>query len=601
VTESPSVLKIRLPGAVILDRGFAVEAKLDPATAGNRLVQVQVLTEPPQRADAGEIIPGPILCSPQGNGRDTAEQSLDEFRRTFPAAFCFGRIVPQDSDGITLRMYAREDEPLSRLVLDADQQRRLERLWLELKYIGRQEQKENEAYPLFMAFASQVGLVPKFEPLREPLRLKAAAFQKEMETSEPRHLEKLLEFAERAYRRPLSQQEKTELTGLYASLRKKKNVSHEDALRGVLARVLIAPAFLFHLEHSPPGKEPKPVDDWELASRLSYFLWSTIPDESLRASAAAGRLHDPKILAEQTLRMLKSPQTRWLAIEFGTQWIHVRGFDDLKEKNERLFPTFDASLRSAIYEESILFFQDLFQQDRPVDRILDADYTYVNETLAKHYGIPGVAGQQFRRIDGVQKFGRGGILGLASVQATESGASRTSPTLRGNWVSETLLGEKLPRPPPNVPRIREEESGTDGLSVRQLVEKHASVAECAVCHVRIDPLGFSLEHYDAIGRFRDKNSAGAKIDCRAKLKDGTEFEGIDGLRHYLLTKKRDVVIRLFCRRLLGYALGRETTPADAPVIDRMIAAMNKNGGRISAAVLEIVASPQFRLIRGSDE
>ena len=300
-----------------------------------------------------------------------------------------------------------------------------------------------------------------------------------MEASEPKHLDMLLDFAARAYRRPLSQQERTELLDLYHSLRQKKNVSHEDAMRSVLARVLIAPAFLFHLEQPPPGKEPKPVNDWELASRLSYFLWSSIPDDELRQAAAAGRLHDPKILAEQTARMLKSPKVRSLAIEFGTQWIHVRCFDELKEKNERLFPTFDASLRSAIYEESILFFQDLFQSDRPLERILDADYTFLNESLAKHYGIPGVAGPQWRRVDGVQKYGRGGILALASVLATESGASRTSPTLRGNWVSETLLGEKLPRPPPNVPRLREEESGSDGLSVRQLVEKHASIA--AVC------------------------------------------------------------------------------------------------------------------------
>jgi hypothetical protein len=598
-TESPSVLKIRLPARLVANREFIVEAKLDPASAGNRLVQAQALAEPPAGAEG--LAPAPILCSQQGNGRETGAQASDEFRRVFPAALCFGRIVPEDSDGITLCMYCREDEPLSRLMLEPSQQQRLEQLWLELKYVGRQAQKENESFPLFMGFASQVGLVPKFEPMREPLRARAAAFQREMEASEAKHLDLLVDFAARAYRRPLSGQERTELLSLYQSLRKKKNVSHEDAMRGVLARVLIAPAFLFHLETAPPGKEPKPVDDWNLASRLSYFLWSSMPDETLRQVAASGQLHDPRILAEQTLRMLKSPQVRSLAIEFGTQWIHVRGFDDLKEKNERLFPMFDASLRSAIYEESILFFQDLFQNDRPLERILDADYTYLNETLAKHYGIPGVSGQQWRLVDGVQKYGRGGILGLASVQAAESGASRTSPTLRGNWVSETLLGEKLPRPPPNVPKLREEESGSDGLSVRQLVEQHARVAECAVCHRRIDPLGFALEHYDAIGRFRDKDSGGVSIDCHAKLKDGSEFEGIDGLRHYLLTKKRDVVMRLFCRRLLGYALGRETSPSDAPVIDAMIEAINKNDGRISAAMLQIVASPQFRLIRGSEE
>ncbi len=597
-TRSPSVLKVHLPAALVANRDFLVEARLDPAVAGEQLVQLQVSTSPPANAD--QFSAAPVLCSAEGSGRAAAQQALDEFRRTFPAAACFARIVPQDPDGITLCMFCREDEPLSRLLLDASQQERLERLWLELKYVGREAQKENESFPLFMAFASQVGLVPKFEPMRKPLADRAASFAKELEESEPKHLDQLLDFAARAYRRPLRDAEKIELVELYHTLRKKKNVSHEDALRGVLARVLIAPAFLFHLEQPPPGSQPQPLSDWGLASRLSYFLWSSLPDQPLRDAAAAGRLHEPKVLAEQTARMLGDPRVRSLAVEFGTQWIHVRGFDEFNEKNERLFPTFDPPLRAAIYEESIQFFQNLFAGDRPLTDILDADYTFLNEALAKHYGIPGVSGPEFRRIAGVRKYGRGGILALASVLSSQAGASRTSPTLRGNWVVETLLGEKLPRPPPNVPKLREEETGNDGLSVRQLVEHHASVAECAVCHRRIDPLGFSLERYDAIGRLREKDSAGLPIDCRAKTKDGDELTGLDGLRTYLLTKKRDVVVRLFCRRLLGYALGREITPADQPVIDQMIAAMNKNDGRISAAVQEIVASPQFRLIRGSE-
>ena len=178
---------------------------------------------------------------------------------------------------------------------------------------------------------------------------------------------------------------------------------------------MLAPAFLFRVEQAPPGIKAGPVNDWELATRLSYFLWSSAPDDELRKLAAAGQLRDPKVAAEQVRRMLKDERTRALAIEFGTQWLHVRGFDDFKEKNEKLFPTFDASLRKAIYEESILFFQDLFQADRSVLQTLDADYTYLNDALAKHYGIPGVAGPQWRRVEGVRKYGRGGILGLASV------------------------------------------------------------------------------------------------------------------------------------------------------------------------------------------
>ncbi len=603
-TLSSEILKIEVPAALVANHDFVVDARLAAADVGDWLVQLQVLASLPANAsasDADRLIAAPFLCSSQGPGRKLAEQGLDDFRQIFPAKVCFARLVPEDPNGITLCMFARLDQEMSRLLLDDAAQKQLEHLWRELKYVGRQPQKEEEAYPLFMGFASQVGLVPRFTPLGKPLLQKAEAFKKELEASAPSHLNQLLDFASQAYRRPLSSKEKSELLNLYASLRKKKHVTHEDAMRGVLARVLIAPEFLFHLEQPPIGKEPKPINDWELANRLSYFLWSSMPDEQLRPeAAAAGRLHDPKVLAAETARMLQSPKVRSLAIEFGTQWIHVRGFDELSEKNERMFPTFDARLRADIYEESILFFQDLFQSDRPLDRILNADYAFLNDALAKHYGIPNVVGPQWRRVDGVQKYGRGGVLALASILANESAASRTSPTLRGTWVSETLLGEKLPRPPPNVPKIRDEESGKDGLSVRQIVERHANMAQCAVCHVRIDPMGFSLEHYDAIGRFRAKNPSGAPIDCHAKLKDGTQFDGLPGLRNYLLTKKHDVVVRLFCRRLLGYALGRETTPSDAPTIDAMIEGMNKNGGRLSAAVLAIVNCPQFRLIRGSE-
>jgi hypothetical protein len=324
-----------------------------------------------------------------------------------------------------------------------------------------------------------------------------------------------------------------------------------------------------------------------------------MPDEELRKAAASGKLHEPAVLEAQTQRMLKDNRVRAMGIEFGTQWIHVRGFDEFSEKSEKLYPTFDQKLRADIYEESILFFQDLFQQDEPVTNLLDADYTYLNDSLAKHYAIPGVNGAQWRKVEGVKKFGRGGILGLASVQAKQAGAARTSPVLRGNWVLETLLGEKLPRPPPDVPKLPEEEGNTSGLTMRQLVEKHVSVESCAVCHQRMDPIGFSFERYDAIGRLRDKESTGLPIDCRATLKDGTTFEGIDGLRNYLLTKKKDVIVRLFCRRLLGYALGRSVILPDQLLLDRMVNALNQNNGRVSAAILEIVRSQQFRNIRGS--
>ena len=525
-------------------------------------------------------------------------QGYADFRRCFPQFICFPRILPDD-EVVCLKMYHREDEPLARLFLDADQKRHLDQLWDEHRFISQQPIAENNYLPQFIGFVTQdqpKELIAYFEGQREPFRKRAEEFAKEVEAAVPKQLDALLDFAARAYRRPLQEQEKRELLGLYRTLRG-KGLAHEEAFRGVLARVLVSPAFLFRVEQAPPGKAPGPVNDWELATRLSYFLWSSIPDDELRRVAAAGQLRDPNIVAAQARRMLKDDRARALAIEFGTQWIHVRGFDELKEKNEKLFPTFDATLRQAIYEESILFFQDLFQGDRPVTQILDADYTFLNETLAKHYGIPGVTGPQWRRVEGVRKYGRGGVLGLASVQARQSGASRTSPVLRGNWVVETLLGEKLPRPPANVPRLPEEE--TDGLTMRQQVEKHTRVAACAVCHQRIDPFGFALEKYDPIGRRREKELGGAgdrfadQAEGRHRVRrhrwaadvPADEEEGRD----------RPTVLPAAARVRPG-AGGH---PFDELLIDEMVAELNRNDGRVSAAVLAIVRSPQFRMIRGS--
>ncbi len=592
-----SVLEIHLPAAFCRDREFVVEGQASDADA---VVQLEVSTRAPSRHVALDG-KSPVVANKDGQAYKQLLRGLNDFRACFPQFICYPNIVPVD-EVVCLKLYHREDELLSRLFLDDRQAEKLERLWMELRFISQWPITEQKNLPLFIGFVTQDQPVSSrifYEGMIEPFRIRALEFEKETEGAIPKQLDALLNFAARAYRRPLTAGEKTQLLGLYESLRQ-KGVSHPEALSGVLTRVLVAPAFLLHLEQAPAGQSPAPINDWELACRLSYFLWSSMPDAELRRAAETGRLHEPSMLARQTERMLKDERVRSLAIEFGTQWLHVRGFDELKEKNEKLFPTFDENLRKAIYEESILFFQDLFQHDRPVTRILDADDTFLNETLAKHYGIPGVFGPQWRKVEGIKKYGRGGILGLASVQAKEAGASRTSPVLRGNWVVETLLGEKLPRPPANVPQLPEEENGNDGLTVRQLVEKHAKAPECAVCHQRIDPFGFALESYDPIGRRREKDLGGLSVDTQARLKDGTTFEGIDGLRNYLLAKKKDVVVRLFCRRLLGYALGRAVALSDQPLLDQMLADIKKNEDSTDAAVLTIVKSRQFQMIRGRE-
>ena len=595
IEKCDKVVEIRLPVTLFVGREFVVDAKIDNSD-GSRFVRLHAGTSAPTETMRWDG----LLLSGTNPAYKRMLAGNEEFRRLFPLFACFPRVIPTD-EVVTLKMFHREDEPLLRLFATEEQARQLDRLWAELRMISRQPVAEYDYLPTYMGFTTQdtSKAFQQFFIDRKPkFKQDADDFLKWEEAVIPMQMDALLAFAGKAFRRPLQEKEKSDLRTLYHAVRK-KGAGHDEAFRGVLAGILASPSFLFRIEAVSKGREPTPVSDLELATRLSYFLWSSMPDDELRQLAAAGKLRDPQVLAAQTQRMMKDARTRSLAIEFGTQWLHVRGFDDLKEKNETLFPTFDANLRRTIYEESILFFQDLFQSDRPIRSVLDADYTFLNEPLAKHYGIPGVTGPQWRKVDGVRKYGRGGVLGLASVQAKQSGASRTSPVLRGNWVVETLLGEKLPRPPANVP-ILPDQAGTDKLTTRQMVEQHVSDATCAACHVRIDPFGFAFEKFDPIGRFREKESGGQPVDAKARLRDGTEFDGIEGLREYLLTKKRRGIERLFCQRLLGYALGRMTTLSDTVLIDEMVSELEKNDGRVSAAVLAIVRSRQFQWIRGLD-
>jgi len=593
VASGTSVIELRLPAPLFREHDFVVEARLDGGDK-DRAVQFQVLTTPPKAGDPLNI---GSACLVHGEAGKRLLCGLDDFRRIFPMFISYPRIIPDD-EVVCLKIFHREDEPLVRLFLDEKARHEVDRRWDELRFISRWPVVEHDQLPQFIGYVTQdqpKELLAYFESQREPFRKKAEAFDKEAEAAIPRQLETALAFAGRAYRRPLEAKERAELLGLYEILRKKK-LPHEEAFRTVLTRILISPSFLFRVERADMGSEARPVSDWELATRLSYFLWATMPDAELRQVAAEGRLHDQKVLVAQTARMLKDPKVRGLAVEFGTQWLHVRDIRQNKEKNEKLFPSFNDALREALFEETVLFFQELFQNDRPVQDLLDANYTFLNGKLASHYGIPDVLGPLWRRVDGVKNHGRGGVLALGSVLATQSGASRTSPVLRGNWVSETMLGEKLPKPPPNVPQLPQEETSSQ-LTVRQLVEKHAGDARCAVCHQRIDPFGFALENYDPIGRRRDKDLGGRPVDVKAKLRDGTTFEGLDGLRAYLLSKRGDDFQRHFCQKLLGYALGRSVTLSDQPLIDDMLAALKKDGNRLSAAVLTVVQSRQFRYHR----
>ena len=524
-------------------------------------------------------------------------RGLAGFRDLFPRAMCYGRIVPVD-EVVTLNLFYREDDHLRGLMLDEAEAAELDRLWDELLFVAQEPLQLQDSLEQLVGYDSQIktDIANPFQAMLPVIAARAEAFCKRLVEAEPRHVDAVVAFAGRAFRRPLTAEEDRRLRTLYATLRS-KDLPHEEAIRMLLAHVLVAPEFLYKLETAGPGTAPQPVGDHELAVRLSYFLWSSLPDAELSGIADAGRLHDDAVLVSQMRRMLAAPAARRLAEEFGTQWLHVHGFAALDEKNAELFPTF-AGLRADMEEETILFLDDFFRNDRSILALVDADHTFLNESLAKHYCVEGVTGPEWRRVEGMRKHGRGGILGLATTLSTQAGASRTSPILRGNWLYETILGEKLPKPPKDVPQLSENVPA--GLSERQLIAMHSENAACAKCHRRIDPFGFALEEFDAIGRLRTTDAAGRPIDATATALDGTAIEGQQGLRAYLLGPRRDQFVRVFCKKLLGYALGRGVQLSDEPLLDDMVARLAANDYRVSVAIEAIVTSPQFRSIRGRD-
>lgn len=608
--QAPSVLEIHLPADLVAGFELVTTGILEPKLGKEGSVQLQASAARPGWATAGKdgkaharassdslrrLLDAPIIANEDSEARKKILSDFDAFRSWFPAALAYVKIVPVD-EVITLILFHREDGPLCRLMLSASEIARLDRLWEELRFVSRDALTVPDAYEQLWQYATQDADPKVFEPLRKPIYERAAAFRQTLTNSEPRQLDALMEFASKAFRRPILPGEETELRSLYRKLRSEE-LNHEDAFRLTLAKVFVSPSFLYRFEKPASGDKSGPISDWELATRLSYFLWSSTPDAALREAAASGRLHQPEVMKAQVRRMLADPKIRRLAKEFACQWLHIYDFDALDEKSERHFPEF-AAMRNPMYEEAIQFFTDAFQRDRSVLEWFDADHTFLNESLAKFYGIPGVKGDQWRRVDGVKNYARGGVLGLGATLAKQSGASRTSPILRGNWVCEVLLGDKLPRPPKDVPRLPEDEAAIQGLTVRQLVEKHSLDPRCAGCHRRIDAFGYVLEGFDAVGRARTKDLADRLVDTKAQLPDGSWVEGAQGLKTYLVTKKRDAVMKQFCKKFLGYALARAVQLSDQPLIAEMQKTMREQDYRLSAVVDTLIGSRQFREIRG---
>ncbi len=368
----------------------------------------------------------------------------------------------------------------------------------------------------------------------------------------------------------------------------------ETGIEMALSSILISPEFLFRVERDPPGLGPATpyrITDAELASRLSFFLWSSIPDESLLDAAARGDLGRPETLEGHVRRMLADPRSSALLENFAAQWLHLRNLEGA-ERDMRLFPSFDDNLRHAMRRETELFLESVIREDRSVLDLLSADYTFLNERLAKHYGIPHVYGSWFRRVELGEGSRRGGLLRHASILTVTSYSTRTSPVIRGHWILENLLGAPPPPPPAEVPAL-EDQPITVGLGVRERLERHRADPACASCHALMDPVGFALDHYDAVGRWRDSDG-GRPVDAAGNFPGSPEFEGVAGLEQALLERSEMFASNL-AERLMTYALGRIVGPLDAPSVRKIVREAREGGYRFSALVLGIANSEPFQM------
>ena len=418
----------------------------------------------------------------------------------------------------------------------------------------------------------------------------------------------LRDFLPRAFRRPVTPDEVEQYVSLFQKALADEQ-SYEAALRLTLETVLVSPKFLFLYEQ--PNEDPTPVllTDHELASRLSYFLWNSMPDDELRKVADEGRLNDPVVLRQEVLRMLGATgdrrdrrrvddRVRDFAQSFTDQWLGTRALGREFKPDPSLAVRFDSELEGGLKYEPVLLFQEILTENLPLLTLIESDFTYLNSRLARHYGIRGSFSDQPSRADLKAENHRGGLLGMGAVLAVSSYPHRTSPVLRGKWILETLLGAPPPPPPPNVPSLDETASEqTTPQTLRARLEQHRQDPKCASCHDRIDPLGFGLENYDVLGRWRTEDT-GQPIDSRGQLPDGTQFDGPAELKQVLLSRK-DQFVRHLAAKMLGYALGRGLTLEDECVVEQLVDRLRQEEYRSHALILGIVESIPFRYKAGT--
>jgi hypothetical protein len=581
---------------------------------------------------------------------------MEQFCAVFPAAFVVsdrgpyfdpraaGKGRPLTAGFHLMQGYFRDDGPLSELILEDGQRRELDALWHELNFITLAPLRQYRDFifferaepPRFMFEAefdfarsedrdatSEAKMTRLAKAYLAKARVRGASAEalKAIETyftgmsteirqverdrraAEASHLEALAEFAERAYRRPLSTAERDDLLGYYRTLRRRDELEHEEALRDTLVTVLLSPHFCFRFDPPEPGTTAQPLSGYGLASRLSYFLWASMPDAELLVHAKAGTLRKPEVLKAQVRRMLRDPRVRGLATEFSGNWLDFRRFEEHNSVDRGRFPSFTNELRQAMFDEPIRYFMDMARRNRSVLDLLYGKDTFVNRPLARHYGMPepSKGAGDWIHVEDAERYGRGGLLPMAVFLTKNAPGLRTSPVKRGYWVVRRVLGEQIPPPPPAVPELPKDEAKLGELTLAQLLARHRDDKNCAGCHRRFDAVGLVFEEFGPIGERRSKDLGGRPVETSGTFPDGTERSGLRGLREYLRQKRQDDFVDNLCKKLFTYALGRTLLLSDRKALETMRRRLAAEDHGFGSLVEAIVMSPQFLNKRGRDD
>lgn len=652
VMQTPATIEIPLTGTMLRQLGgkqLLAECQLDPQDV-ERAVHLQPAAGP--RPDHPYTTNAELLVHADSQRGKACAADAARICATFPNRFYYVDNERGLAAGFHLvDGFFRDDQPLMEKVLDDEQQRELNRLWRELHFVTQSTETLLRGFVWFERAERHVLHDSRFDFLRsedprlvddemltrfeqqyldklgvrlvvgtlepqEPseqydlihgffleIRAGLQLYREQLKEAELAALGEMRTLAERAYRRPLSDADWTSLMALYESLRQ-RGQGVEAALRGVLTAVLMTPDFFLLYRESPAQPGVHPLSDHALASRLSHFLWSTLPDEPLRAAARGGQLHEQDVLLSETRRMLSDARVEAFAREFFGQWLRFRDYLHKDAINADAFPGYSEPLREAMFDEPVRFATYLILNDRPITELLGSDATFVNGILADHYGgeIAGQYRQQstdpadWHRVTGLRAAGRGGLLGMGVILTKNSKGERTSPVKRGFWTAHHLLGQHFPPPPADVAELPTSERQATA-TIRELLAAHTANPRCAMCHTHFDSLGLALEGFDPIGRARSVDSAGRPIDNVASLPGGATARGTSGLIEYIERQRKDDFVRTLCRKFLGYALGRSVLLSDQPLLDEMQQALENNEYRFSVLFETVVRSRQFRMQR----